>query len=160
MEPSLSARLPMEITAMRVLDLPQVAALEAAAQDFPWRERHFADSLQAGHRAWVLWQGAQCLGFSLSMHAADEAHLLNLAVAPAAQRQGLGARLLRHALRDAAAAGMQRMYLEARVSNQRARALYGAFGFQEIGLRKDYYPDDNGREDALVFCVRLENWKE
>jgi ribosomal-protein-alanine acetyltransferase len=150
----------LEIIAMRAADLPQVAALEAAAQDFPWRERHFADSIDAGHRAWVLWQGARYLGFVLSMHTIDEAHLLNLAVAPAMQRQGLGARLLRHALRDAAAANMQRMYLETRVSNQRARTLYGAFGFQEIGLRKAYYPNDEGREDALLFCAGLNNWKE
>jgi ribosomal-protein-alanine N-acetyltransferase len=150
----------MEIMAMRQDDLPQVAALEAAAQIFPWREGHFSDSLRAGHRAWVLWRGVQCLGFSLSMHAVDEAHLLNIAVAPAMQRQGLGAKLLRHALQDAAAAGMQRMFLEVRASNQRARTLYGVFGFQEICRRKDYYPNDNGREDALVFCASLENWKE
>jgi ribosomal-protein-alanine acetyltransferase len=145
---------------MRRGDLPQVAALEAAAQAFPWRERHFADSLAAGHRAWVLRQGAQCLGFSLAMHVVDEAHLLNLAVAPAMQRQGLGARLLRHILRDAAAADMQRMYLEVRASNRRAQALYRVFGFQETGSRKAYYPNGNGREDALVFCASLDNWKE
>ncbi|MDR1351112.1 MAG: ribosomal protein S18-alanine N-acetyltransferase [Zoogloeaceae bacterium] len=157
---ALSALPPTEIAVMRPPDLPQVAALEAAAQAFPWRERHFADSLDAGHRAWVLWQGVQCLGFTLSAHFVDEAHLLNLAVAPAVQRQGLGAKLLRHVLQDAAAADMQRMYLETRASNQRARTLYHAFGFQEIGLRKAYYPNDNGREDALVFCARLDNWKE
>lgn len=145
---------------MRRIDLPQVAALEAAAQAFPWRERHFADSLAAGHHAWVLRQGAACLGFSLAMHVADEAHLLNLAVAPAMQRQGLGARLLRHALRDAAAADMRRMYLEARASNRRAHTLYRAFGFREIGLRKAYYPNGDDREDALVFCADLDGGKE
>jgi ribosomal-protein-alanine N-acetyltransferase len=154
------ARLPTEIVAMRQADLPQVAALEAAAQAFPWREQHFAESLNAGHQVWILRQGAQCLGFALSTQVIDEAQLLNLAVAPAAQRQGLGAKLLRHVLQDAACAGMQRMYLEVRASNQRARALYGVFGFQEIGLRKAYYPNDNGREDALVLCARLDNWKE
>ncbi|MDR0737177.1 MAG: ribosomal protein S18-alanine N-acetyltransferase [Zoogloeaceae bacterium] len=157
---TLSSLLPMEIAAMRFIDLPQVAALEAAAQVFPWREEHFTDSLHAGDRGWVLWRGAQCLGFVLSMHAADEAHLLNLAVAPAVQRQGLGAKLLRHVLRDAAAVGIRRMYLETRASNQRAQTLYSAFGFQEIGLRKAYYPNGNGREDALVFCASLDNWKE
>ncbi|GHT96857.1 ribosomal-protein-alanine acetyltransferase [Betaproteobacteria bacterium] len=153
---ALERLLPPEIVAMRDADLPQVVALEAAAQVFPWREKNFTDSLRAGHPAWVLRRGTACLGFSILMQVIDEAHLLNLAVAPHAQGQGLGARLLRHAMREAARAGMDNMYLEVRASNARALQIYQAFGFRQIGVRKAYYPAAEGREDALIFCAALE----
>jgi ribosomal-protein-alanine N-acetyltransferase len=146
---------PLEIVAMRATDLAQVAALEAAAQDFPWQAQNFNDSLAAGHRAWILRRGADCLGFAILMYVIDEAHLLNIAVAPTAQGQGLGARLLRHAMREAAQAGMDSMYLEVRPSNARALQIYRAFGFRQIGLRKAYYPAAEGREDALVLRAAL-----
>jgi ribosomal-protein-alanine N-acetyltransferase len=94
------------------------------------------------------------------MYVIDEAHLLNIAVAPTAQGQGLGARLLQHAMREAARDGMDNMYLEVRPSNPCALQIYQAFGFRQIGLRKAYYPAAEGREDALVFCAALENGKE
>jgi ribosomal-protein-alanine N-acetyltransferase len=151
-------RLPsLEIGAMRAADLAQVVALEAAAQAFPWRAQNFNDSLEAGHHAWILRRGAICLGFSILMYVIDEAHLLNLAIAPTAQGQGLGARLLRHAMREAARAGMESLYLEARPSNRRALRLYHACGFRQVGLRKAYYPAVEGREDALVFRAALES---
>ncbi|MDR3055481.1 MAG: ribosomal protein S18-alanine N-acetyltransferase [Zoogloeaceae bacterium] len=153
---ALERLLPLEIVAMRVADLPQVVALEAAAQPFPWQERNFTDSLTAGHHAWILRRGATCLGFSILMHVIDEAHLLNIAVAPSAQGQGMGARLLRHAMREAARAGMDKLYLEARPSNVRALQIYQAFGFRQVGVRKAYYPAAKGREDALIFCAALE----
>ncbi|MDR1887988.1 MAG: ribosomal protein S18-alanine N-acetyltransferase [Zoogloeaceae bacterium] len=157
---ALNRLLPPEIVAMRAADLAQVVALEAAVQDFPWRERNFTDSLAAGHHAWILRHGAACLGFSILMYVIDEAHLLNIAIAPGAQGQGLGARLLRHAMREAARDGMGKLFLEVRPSNLRALQIYRAFGFRQIGLRKAYYPATEGREDALVFCANLEHGKE
>jgi ribosomal-protein-alanine N-acetyltransferase len=156
---ALECLLPLEIVAMRATDLAQVAALEVAAQAFPWRERNFTDSLTAGHTAWILRHGASCLGFAVLMHVIDEAHLLNLAIAPDAQGQGLGARLLRHAMRESARVGMDCLYLEVRPSNLFALRLYHAFGFRQVGLRKAYYPAAEGREDALIFCATLENWR-
>jgi ribosomal-protein-alanine N-acetyltransferase len=157
---ALERLLPPEIVAMRANDLAQVVALEAAAQAFPWRERNFTDSLTDGHHAWVLRRGVSCLGFVILMYVIDEAHLLNIAVAPAAQGQGLGARLLQHAMRESARAGMDKLYLEVRPSNLRALQIYRAFGFRQIGVRKAYYPATEGREDALVFCATLASEKE
>lgn len=157
---TLERLLPPEIVAMRASDLAQVVALEAAAQAFPWRARNFTDSLSDGHHAWVLRHGTACLGFAILMYVIDEAHLLNIAVAPGAQGQGHGARLLQHAMREAAWAGMDKLYLEARASNLRALQIYHSFGFRQIGLRKAYYPAKEGREDALIFCATLESGKE
>lgn len=137
-------------------DLDRVAALEAAAQPFPWNRTHFADSLKAGHWAWVLRQNGEVLGFVVLMGVLDEIHLLNIAIAPGHQGRGLGARLLRHVLGWSARQGMASMYLEVRPSNSRALALYQHLGFREIGRRKAYYPALAGREDALLFCRSLE----
>jgi ribosomal-protein-alanine N-acetyltransferase len=141
---------------MHMADLDRVTALEAATQPFPWSRGNFADSLLAGHAAWVLRQDGDCAGFMVLMKVVDEAHLLNIAIAPACQGRGLGARLLRHGLAWAASQGMASMYLEVRPSNTKAIALYRHLGFVEVGWRKAYYPAQNGREDALIFSCGLE----
>ncbi|MDR2187065.1 MAG: ribosomal protein S18-alanine N-acetyltransferase [Azonexus sp.] len=136
-------------------DLDAVVAVEAALQAFPWSRGHFADSLAAGHSAWVLRRGGELIGFSVLMRVIDEAHLLNLSVAARHQGCGHGARLLRQAMENARQSGVGRLFLEVRPSNHKAVALYRHFGFQEIGRRKAYYPATEGREDALVFAKEL-----
>jgi ribosomal-protein-alanine N-acetyltransferase len=80
----------------------------------------------------------------------DECHVLNLVVARAYQRQGLGRRLMEHALLYAEQKGAGIVYLEVRRSNSRAISLYRKLHFHLIGERKDYYPTVNGAEDALL----------
>ncbi len=136
-------------------DIPAVAALEAKVQAFPWTEGNFQDSLKAGHSCWVCRLGGDLVGFSVVMPVLDDAHLLNIGIAPHHQGKGYGARLLRQAMLVAAENGASAMFLEVRVGNTRAAALYRHFGFAEIGLRKGYYPGLTGREDALVFKREL-----
>jgi ribosomal-protein-alanine N-acetyltransferase len=94
-------------------------------------------------------------GYGLLSVAAGEAHLLNLCIDPACQGRGLGRRLLELLLRRAAARTARTVFLEVRPSNQRALRLYRAAGFDEIGHRKDYYPDGAGREDAVILSLTL-----
>ena len=89
------------------------------------------------------------------MAAVGEAHLLNLSVAQAWQRRGVGAELTRFFMKLAQDHGAETIYLEVRPSNAAARALYAAHGFSQVGLRKDYYPAVAGREDAIVMERRL-----
>lgn len=142
---------PVEFFPMREQDLAAVAALEAEAQAFPWRHEHFLDSLQAGYSCWVCAQGGVLLGFSIVMQVMDEAHLLNIAIAKAYQGRGLGARLLQSVLESARLNHVRSMFLEVRVSNQRAIDLYRHLGFRQIAVRPGYYPAAEGREEALVF---------
>jgi ribosomal-protein-alanine N-acetyltransferase len=144
-----------EFFPMNERDLDAVAVVEATLQAFPWSRGHFADSLAAGHSAWVLRRGGELIGFSVFMWVIDEGHLLNLSVAARHQGCGHGARLLRQAMENASQNGVSRFFLEVRPSNAKAVALYRHFGFQEIGQRKAYYPAANGREDALVFAKEL-----
>lgn len=132
-------------------DLVQVAAVEAAVQRFPWTAGHFADSMAAGYRCLVLEQGGELVGFSILMFVLDEMHLLNLAVAPAWQGQGLGRELLSRLLGVSRSEGAQQVFLEVRPSNARAIALYRSSGFEVVGRRAGYYPAEGGlREDAVV----------
>lgn len=132
-------------------DLDAVAALESSVQAFPWSRGNFADSMASGYSLWVCRVGGDLVGFSVVMTVVDEAHLLNIAVCSRYQGQGYGAHLLQNAMHLAKLTGATKLFLEVRVSNQQAVALYQHFGFRQIAMRKGYYPAVIGREDALIF---------
>ncbi len=135
-------------------DLDAVIEVEAIAYEFPWSVGIFEDCLRAGYLAWVAEnRQGQLVGHALMSMVADEAHVLNVCVHPQEQRGGLGRALMRQLMSTAQGAGVQRMLLEVRPSNQPAIALYDRLGFREIGRRKGYYPDAGHREDALVLAV-------
>ncbi len=151
-----AARQPQaEFFPMNEGDLDAVAALEASVQSFPWSRGNFADSLVSGYSAWVCRIGGDLVGFSVTMRVMDEAHLLNIAVCKRYQGRGYGARLLRHLMDVARGYGAVRLLLEVRASNGPAADLYRHFGFQQIAVRKGYYPALAGREDALIFERQL-----
>lgn len=94
-------------------------------------------------------------GFSLLRTVADEAELLLLAVAPKAQRRGVGAALLDHFVEHARRAGVRRVHLEVRDGNP-AVAMYQAFGFKAEGRRSKYYSGlDGSQHDALTMARQL-----
>jgi ribosomal-protein-alanine N-acetyltransferase len=143
-EPLLSSRLEL------VLDVEQQAYAH------PWSRANFDDALRAGYQAQLLLADETLLGYFVAMLGVDEAHLLNITVAPAYQRQGW-ARVMLDALRIwARGQGAQWLWLEARVGNTRALQVYESHGFRHIGRRKAYYPsDDHTREDAIVMNLPL-----
>ena len=100
-------------------------------------------------------RSATLIGYFVVMAGAGEAHLLNLSVAAEWQRRGHGSLLLRHAAALASSLGADSLFLEVRPSNHAAQALYKRFGFSKAGVRRDYYPAQGGREDALVLTLPL-----
>lgn len=140
---------------MEEADLPAVTAAEQRIHRFPWSHGNFRDSLIAGHEAWLQRENNELVAFAVVMRAVDEAHLLNISVVPERQRCGLGLALLDFLCVLARRAGMLRMLLEVRPSNQNAIAFYQRFDFVEIGRRRGYYPDSTGREDAIVMSKKL-----
>jgi ribosomal-protein-alanine N-acetyltransferase len=136
-----------------VSDAEAIAAIFEASLPDPWSPAMIADALKHGCRGVVTEDGDGTIeGVALVQVAVEEAELLQVAVAPAARRRGLGGRLVRAALALAARAGARELFLEVRPSNAAARALYAAEGFREEGLRRGYYR--NG-EDALVLRKAL-----
>ncbi|MGB3918468.1 ribosomal protein S18-alanine N-acetyltransferase [Thiothrix litoralis] len=136
-------------------DVTTVMALEARAYPFPWTAAIFLDCLKHGHSGWVYEQEGQLQGYAMMMFVLDEMHLLNLCIAPESQGQGLGSRLLKTLERIARTAKAETCFLEVRQSNFSAIRLYLNTGFNEVGIRKGYYPAAIGREDAIVMAKTL-----
>jgi len=86
----------------------------------------------------------------------DEAHVATIATHPDFRRQGIGRKLLFHALMAAKAEGARTALLEVRVSNLAAQEMYRKFGFVEVNRRPHYY-SDNG-EDAILMTADLTNF--
>lgn len=141
---------------MTVHDLDAVVAVEAQSYSHPWSRGNFTDSLAAGHLAEVLQDGEGALvGYFIAMKGVDELHLLNITVAPDWQGRGHGQALMAALQQHAQHLGLASVWLEVRQSNQRARALYRRLGFEEVGLRRAYYPAAVRREDAVVMSLAL-----
>lgn len=141
---------------MRDGDVDAVLAIEQAAYDFPWTRGNFLDSLRAGYLMQVLVTEDGVAGYFVALAGVDELHLLNLSVAPALQGQGHG-RYMLDALRAMARERRAlQLWLEVRISNARARALYERYGFRSVGLRRSYYPArGRQREDAVVMSMQI-----
>ena len=140
---------------MRSADLSAVAQLERSLYAFPWSIGNFRDSVTAGYDCWTVAHGESIIGYAVLMIALDESHLLNFAVAPEWQGQGIGRAFLEHMIQVARGASCQIIYLEVRPSNIAARHLYRKLGFQQIAIRPEYYPAIGGREDALFLGLTL-----
>jgi len=135
-------------------DLADVLAIENLNYPFPWTEDVFTDCFRAGYGCWVCEEMGHILAYGLVSIAVGEAHILNISVEPGQQGQGIGRRMLQHLI-GTARGRAETVFLEVRPSNAVAIALYEDMGFNEIGLRKDYYPADHGREDAIMFALQL-----
>jgi [ribosomal protein S18]-alanine N-acetyltransferase len=146
-----NADAPPRLAPMLLTDLDAVIAVEQAVYPFAWTRGNFVDSLAAGHWARVLRAGDGSLaGYAVALPGVDEMHLLNLTVAPTRQSRGLGRGLLDALVAECRRASLATLWLEVRESNPRARSVYRRYGFEEVGLRRGYYPAVGGREDAIV----------
>ncbi len=143
---------------MRDPDLATVAAIEAEAHVAPWSEGNFRDALSAGYAAIVAEEDDAIVAYGVMMLAPGEAQLLNLTVVPRSRRRGIGRLLLRRFVDDALDRGADQCFLEVRVSNIAATALYAREGFVPVARRAGYYPSaypGAPREDALVLRLAL-----
>lgn len=149
------------IRTMRQEDVPGVMEIEEVVCEFPWSATIYSDCIRVGYSCFVLEREPEegrvpeILGYGLLSIAAGEAHVLNICIKPSVQHQGLGYRMMLHLIQTAKDLGAYRIYLEVRLSNAYAIALYEKLAFTTIGERKDYYPATHGREDAKVYAKDL-----
>lgn len=136
-------------------DLEAVLGIERDAYRFPWSPGIFQDCLHVGYSCWVMTVDERVVGYGILSIAAGECHVLNVCVAGEWQGAGLGRAIMEHLMAVAAGHGAGLMLLEVRPSNRRAVHLYRELGFSEVGRRRGYYPDEPGREDALVLARKL-----
>ena len=136
-------------------DIPALVALERLCFSVPWSAKQYETVI--GNEPFHLFgirEGQEIVGYLTLFAAAWEMEILNIAVHPSWRRQGHGQRMLSHVLHLCRKMGIKRGYLEVRRSNIPAQSLYTAFGFEEVGVRRRYYPDN--REDAIIMRLDLE----
>ncbi len=146
-EPILSAASPR--------DAAPIAALHAMSFRRGWSEdeveRLIGERNVVTHRAM---QGSALAGFIMSRLAADEAEILTVAVARAAQGRGLARRLLDLHLRRLAGLGCRAVFLDVDENNRAAIRLYQRAGFREVARRAGYYPAPSGQAAAALVLRR------
>lgn len=140
---------------MTQADVDAVSSIELVVQAYPWTRGNFIDALSSGYVCRVDEVESRIRAYAILMPVMDEAELLNIGVAAAQQRQGLGRRMLNEILGIARARNMKRVFLEVRSSNSVAVALYLGANFSLIGTRHNYYQSASGGEDALVMACEL-----
>lgn len=136
-------------------DVEAVMVIEEQVYPYGWSGGIFRDCLRVHYSCWVMEQGLEIVGYGIMSVAVGEAHILNVAVAPATQGQGRGREMLMHLLRTGRQHGAETAFLEVRPSNQVAIRLYETAGFHQVGVRRAYYPGDKGREDAVIMARDL-----
>ncbi len=145
----------LSLRPMTSSDVAEVARIETTAFSTPWSERTFRSLFdRSGVELWVAEWGDQLAAYAILWKVLDEGELANIAVRKDLRGRGIGSGLLSRMLEVAEESGVRSLYLEVRESNEVARDMYARRGFEEIGVRKDYY--EGPREDARVLKKSLE----
>lgn len=144
-----------QFRAMTDTDLVEVLGIERRGYLHPWTEAIFRDCIRVGYACQVLEYRGRVEAYGIMSSGAGESHVLNLCVRPEARGQGLGRAMLVHLLDTARRLHSHMVLLEVRPSNTAAVNLYLSAGFNEVGVRRAYYPASDGREDALIMALEL-----
>lgn len=140
---------------MREIDIETIIEIEHSAYDFPWTAGIFHDCLRVGYSCWILTQHNPVDSYGIMTIGAGECHILNVCVRPVLQNAGLGRFMMEHLLELAGEYKADTAFLEVRPTNRSAIHLYESMGFNQVGVRRDYYPAEQGREDALILAKTL-----
>jgi ribosomal-protein-alanine N-acetyltransferase len=149
----MSPPLTVLLTPMRRRHLRAVLRIEEQVYPRPWSHSLFLSELALrGTRSYFVARvGRDVVGYGGLLLSGEDGHVTTIAVDPAWQRRGVGARLMLVLAREALARDARHLTLEVRLSNHAAQLLYRRFGFAPVGVRKNYYQETN--EDALVMWV-------
>ena len=143
----------MPIREMKEDDLPQVLALQRSLAFQDWNEKQFAAEIKAGYALCVVYEGSgtsgnEILGYAIFHLLGPDSELLSIAVNSARQRTGIGKMLLEAGLGKLDFTSGDKMFLEVREGNDKARRFYERNGFTEYSRRDRYYSDG---ENAILY---------
>ena len=138
----------IEIRNMEIDDIEAVIEMDTAIFPDPWSETGLFTYLIREDTVFLTaWADNALAGYCGAQTAADEADIITVAVSETMRGKGLGKQLLSELIGKVQEKGAENIYLEVRVGNEPAKALYRSAGFTENGIRKNYYSDP--KEDAL-----------
>nr|WP_225942269.1 ribosomal protein S18-alanine N-acetyltransferase [Sporosarcina limicola] len=140
---------------MGIDDIPAVVAIEVESFATPWTEEVFQHEMTGNDYAHyvVAVHDGEVIGHCGMWIVLDECHITNVAVRLHLRGNGIGEGLMREAIALCKEMDVRLMTLEVRTTNDTAQNLYRKLGFQDGGIRKNYYADDH--EDALVMWVEF-----
>ena len=137
-------------------DFDALYAIEQAAHTVPWSLGMLKNNQGERYLNLKIVEGHQIYGFAICQTVLDEATLFNIAIDPKKQGLGLGRQLLTELITQLRQKGILTLWLEVRESNKKAQALYDSLGFNQVDIRKNYYPTaDRKRENAVVMAAYL-----
>ena len=138
-------------------DAEMSAALtEFSAEYFaePWLESAFIAEMDKPNSAvYCCTDGETVCGVACVEDQFGDGYIHNIAVRDDRRREGIGGALMRECIDFAKKRGLEKLFLEVRVSNNAALALYGSLGFNILSVRKGFY--DDPREDAYSMYLEL-----
>lgn len=137
----------------RSSDLPAILRIESSAFSDPWSADSWHGEITRPESIVLVAASRDGIhGYVVARRGVDDGEILRVAVESGRRRTGLGSQLLRGAAEALHDAGATRLFLEVRVDNLHAIALYESCGLRAVGRRDHYYADG---ADALVFHGRL-----
>jgi ribosomal-protein-alanine N-acetyltransferase len=141
------------IRKMTLEDVEHVIAIDRMSFSLPWPERSFRFELtdNPASRCWVAEVDGKLVGMIVAWLIVDEVHVATIATHPDFRRQGIAKKLLSYALQHLSIEGAQSSFLEVRASNLAAQEMYRKFGYEESGVRRRYYKDND--EDAILMTL-------
>lgn len=148
----------IKITKMTPEHIPQIHAIETAVFDDPWSLAALAGELNNPHAMYIVAEkSAEIVGYAGMWHVVNEGQIINIATAPQYRKNGVASLLLEHLIQLATCHEMMGLTLEVRLSNIPAQKLYQKYGFQQEGIRKNYYAatKTTPREDAIIMWKYL-----
>ncbi len=137
-------------------DLDIILGIEKRSFSLPFTREMFESLLgQEPFDGFVSENNGKIEGYLIYSLVVDEMQLLTIAVDKPFRNRGVGEMLMKEMIRVADEHEVKVIFLEVRLSNAAARALYDKFGFKEAGIRKKYYRDNN--EDAILMARGTDN---
>lgn len=149
-----------EIRQMTQKDVAAVAALEAESFSRPWSYDAFEKTLSDENYIVLIAKAPEMLlGYCVLLCTGEEADITNVCTMPQARGKGVATALLTELLEKGNAQGVLEYFLEVREGNVPARALYTKLGFEEIGLRKNYYAEPKEHAVLMRYRRSREKWQ-
>lgn len=143
----------VSIREMSLKDIEQVSCIEESIFSIPWSKTSFEDSMNSKNTLFLIAEKENEIAGYLGMYLfGEEADISNVAVSKTHRRQRIARMLLEKGLIQMKERGVKNVTLEVRETNIPAIRLYESMGFQEVGIRKDYYKEPV--ENALIM------WKQ
>ena len=136
-------------------DLDEIVKIENKSHLTPWTKKNFTDADNANNLFKVLKSESNIVGYYIALFAAEECQLLNITVRLELKKKGFGQLMLKNLVEECRKKNIINIFLEVRLSNSSAIRLYEKNGFNEIGIRRNYYKIPDGREDAIMMGLVL-----